>query len=217
MPRFYFRNAVAILTPTLVTAYFVFIWRYHLQISGPVLFGPRGGLLIFYSWFVISTLGLNITKHGMEGVEAAMLMEPPWAAENAMQLMAHCEHSWSGPAGWIALAKSAILYWTRKQQNTAWPSKTWSCLALLSVSAFVAIPISGLCMEPSDGYVLSDEQAYVVGKTYDNFNVRLGDDPIIRATIAWMTTSTTTAWADLYARCSPYPESSPTHPEYASP
>jgi hypothetical protein len=53
------------------------------------LFEDALGLLL--ARFVVSALGIGLSKYGLAGVEASMLMEKKWTAANAMQLMAHCD------------------------------------------------------------------------------------------------------------------------------
>jgi hypothetical protein len=60
-------------------------------------------------------------------------------------------------------------------------------LAGISALSYIALPISGLSMELSDGYVLSQNSgsATVVGRNYTSFEQRLDDDMIVRATERW--------------------------------
>ncbi|KAL9626837.1 MAG: hypothetical protein Q9164_007778, partial [Protoblastenia rupestris] len=102
-----------------------------------------------------------------------------------MQTMMHCEHSWSGPSGWMALAKQAFFWMTKEDWHPQWPSKTWFVLATLSAAVFLALPISGLSMEFSDGYVTSNQHPLVMGSTFDNFNLRMNDVPLSRAISLW--------------------------------
>ena len=41
--------------------------------------------------FVISAVGIGMSKYALAGVEAGMLMDTRWAPQNAMQLMAHSD------------------------------------------------------------------------------------------------------------------------------
>ena len=47
--------------------------------------------------FVVSAVSIGMSKYGLAGIEAALLMDQRWAPQNAMQLMAHgdkvSEHS----------------------------------------------------------------------------------------------------------------------------
>ncbi|KAK3376273.1 hypothetical protein B0T24DRAFT_665270 [Lasiosphaeria ovina] len=193
--RFYLRGLVAILVPTAVAAYFVAIWLAYInpgggEQGGPLTIGRPGGLLIFYSWFVIGTLGLGLAEYGLAGVEASMLMEPGWAASNAMQLMMHCEGSWSGPGGWLAVTRQLLLLWRRRDRPTQWPSNLWMLLAGLSALPYLALPLSGLCMELGDGFVDSDgPAAAVMGRNHGDFESRIDDEMIKQATERWLSAS----------------------------
>lgn len=94
---FYVRGLTAILVPPLAAAYYFVIWFHYLKASPAdilVFFGPKGGLWVYYSWFVTGVIGLNISSNRFEGVEASILMDPRWALQDAMLLLLHAEHSW---------------------------------------------------------------------------------------------------------------------------
>ncbi|KAK3369447.1 hypothetical protein B0T24DRAFT_360757 [Lasiosphaeria ovina] len=123
-----------------------------------------------------------------------MLMEPGWAASNAMQLMMHCEGSWSGPGGWLAVTRQLLLLWRRRDRPTQWPSKLWMLLASLSALPYLALPLSGLCMELGDGFVDSDgPPAAVIGRNNSDFESRI-DDAMIKQATERRTHSRGTAW-----------------------
>jgi len=192
--RFYLRGVVPILVPIAVTAYFVAIWLLYInpgeEQGQPLKIGRPGALPIFYSWFVIATLGLSLSEYGLVGVEASMLMEPGWAPSNAMQIMMHCERSWGGPGGWLAVARKVFLLWRRHDHPTQWPSKLWVVLASLSALPYIALPLSGLCMELSDGFVDSNGgPVVVIGRNYTTFERRIDDDMIKQATERWRSAS----------------------------
>jgi hypothetical protein len=174
--RFYVRGLTAVLVPPLVTAYYFVIWYHYLKASptdSPVSFGPSGGLWVFYSWFLIGIIGLNLSSYGFEGIEATMLMDPRWAAQDAMLVMMHGEHSWGGPGGWMKTARNLLRF--RSGRETA-PTKLWILLSILSLLVFIALPLSGLVMNIGDGFVKSKQNPLVTGFEYDNFNVRnIGD------------------------------------------
>ncbi|EKG20440.1 hypothetical protein MPH_02250 [Macrophomina phaseolina MS6] len=131
-------------------------------------------------------MGLNLAKYGMVGLEAGLLMDPLWAPKNALQVMEHGDHSWSGPSGWLSLVKNIIpikLHFhkgmpplrTSSQLPRPWPSSAWWLLSILSAIPFVAIPLSGIALEPASGHVLSTSHPTVSGRTYHNFNSRTND------------------------------------------
>lgn len=91
---FWARTSSCIFSPICVSAYYAAIWAWWLNSydgNGPVSQGPAGARWVYYVWFVLSAVGIGMSKHGLAGVEAAMLMDQRWAPNNAMQLMAHCD------------------------------------------------------------------------------------------------------------------------------
>ena len=92
--QFWKRAISCLVAPLLVTVYFGCIWLIWLKQydnGGPVAHGPKNARWIYYGWFVVSTIAIGISRYGLSGVEASMLMDEKWAAKNAMQLMPHCD------------------------------------------------------------------------------------------------------------------------------
>ncbi|RFU30890.1 hypothetical protein B7463_g5464, partial [Scytalidium lignicola] len=167
--RFLKRTLVLIFAPLAVTAYYLWIWLYFLKrdSEGPVKYGINNQIWIFYSWFLIGVFGLDWSKHGLIGVEAAMLQTYFWQVPSAAALLMHSESSWSGPGGWIECLTMRLV--RRKKGLT---HRLWYLLAFLSLLPFVALPLSGLCLELSDGYVPASDSPMVVGHTWEDFNRR---------------------------------------------
>lgn len=91
---FWTRTLSCILSPICVSGYYAAIWAKWLNNyddKGPVAHGPSGARWVYYVWFVLSAVGIGVSKYGLAGVEAAMLMDRRWAPNNAMQLIAHCD------------------------------------------------------------------------------------------------------------------------------
>ncbi|CAM1509151.1 Fc.00g028900.m01.CDS01 [Cosmosporella sp. VM-42] len=162
------RTFVLISIPPLVTVYFFIIWRWFLERDwDPVVkYGWKNEIWLFYSWFLLGVFGLEWSKHGLVGVEAAMLQRPFWKAPNVATLLFHSEASWSGPGGWLKCLKRLFLGRPRLTH------RLWYVLALLSFLVFVALPISGLCLELSDGYIPQSSVPMVIGTKYDWFQRR---------------------------------------------
>lgn len=94
MRIFWGRTLCCILVPPLLTIYYAIIWHYWLQsydYDSPVNHGTEGARRVYYSWFILSAVGINLSKYGLAGVEAGMLMNRRWAARNAMQLIMQCD------------------------------------------------------------------------------------------------------------------------------
>ncbi|XPS75938.1 hypothetical protein M3J09_008002 [Ascochyta lentis] len=187
--HFYFRTAVGVLGPVIVFCYFIAIWRIYLapiDANSPVAFGPPGAKWVFYSWFVAGVVGLNLSLYGLAGVEAAMLMEPRWNVGDAMRLMMHADGTWSGPGGWMKMLKW-IVQTRRVGARQKLPGRLWFVLALPSILVFLAWPISGLCLETTDGFLHGTRGAAVpvTGFSYANFNERNRADAYDGASVTW--------------------------------
>ncbi|KAK2802464.1 hypothetical protein FQN51_004527 [Onygenales sp. PD_10] len=148
--RFHARGLIAVFAPAAVTIYFILLsWMVIDREHDAVKYGYPGEIWLFYSWFVVGVFGLSLSRYGFMGVEASMLQERFWQAENAMVLVMHSGATWSGPGGWLKV--SSQLYSTRKSPATG---RLWYTLAFLSLMPSLALPLSGLCMEVRDGYVM---------------------------------------------------------------
>jgi hypothetical protein len=125
--------------------------------------------------------------YGLEGVEAGMLMEPGWSVGTGMKLMMHAEKTWSGPGGWMKIAKG-IWYMNRGRGQLKLPPALWVILGLPSMFVFTAYPVSGLCLEMTQGFLHGNNVGggpMVKGFTYVNFNERSVSDAMNGAAITW--------------------------------
>ncbi|PGH12318.1 hypothetical protein AJ79_04384 [Helicocarpus griseus UAMH5409] len=187
LPRFYARALVAIFVPVTVTVFYFAIWGAVAKRDDSLIrYGLPGEVWLYYSWFIVGVFGLNLSRYALLGVEAAMLQERFWHANDAMGLIMHCGASWSGPGGWVTGLKR---FW-KKDKRIA--HRLWFTLALLSLLPSAALPLSGLTLELSDGYVKLSEPPMVVGRTFDNFNDRTAIEALNRAINSWKDGSPTT-------------------------
>ncbi|RPA71456.1 hypothetical protein BJ508DRAFT_419911 [Ascobolus immersus RN42] len=176
--RFYLRAIVGIVTPIVVTLFYAYISWNHLygpsaDPENPINIGPGSSRFVFYGWFVVGTIGINLSSYGLQGAEAAMLMDRRWGADNALQLLMHCDTSWSGPGGWMKIVRkwSHLVGLGRKERSH--PSRLWMLLACLTAMVFVAFPLSGLTMELSDGYkIIEGYHPITTGRDYWTLNQR---------------------------------------------
>ncbi|PGH08909.1 hypothetical protein GX51_00966 [Blastomyces parvus] len=177
--RFPLRAAAVIVGPVVVLAYYGFIWRLVVTRADEVLkLGMPNELWIYYCWFVVGVFGLNFSKYGLLGIEASMLHDRNWQVKSAMKLLMHCDSAWSGPGGWLKCASASL--WQKR--NVA--GRMWYTLAVLSLFPFVALPLSGLTMEPVNGYIASHEPPLAIGHKPNNFHRRPEES---RATLFWRT------------------------------
>jgi hypothetical protein len=169
MRRFWLRGLCCTSFPAVLTLYYVLMWKLWLppqskeSLQQALPHGRGGAPWVFYSWFVLSTIGINLLKYGLSGAEASMLMDPRWAATNAMQIMMHADKNWSGPSGWMHVIRTGFSGGFKTR-----PSRTWFILAVTSLIAFVSLPISGLTMEMGDGFAPGNSPAVLVGSQYGN-------------------------------------------------
>lgn len=169
--------------------YFIAIWRVYLaplDSNNPIAFGAPGATWVYYSWFVAGVIGLNLSTYGLAGIEAAMLMEPGWNVKDAMRLMMHADVTWSGPGGWMKTVKW-IVQTRRSDGPKKLPGRLWWLLAFPSILVFIAWPLSGLCLETTDGFLhgTKGDGSQVIGFSYSNFNERNFGDAYTGAGVTW--------------------------------
>jgi hypothetical protein len=104
-----------------------------------------------------------------------------------MRLMMHADGTWSGPGGWMKIVKWMMQTRKAGKQRQKFPGRLWIALALPSILVFIAWPLSGLCLEMTDGYRhgIRANGANVTGFTYANFNERNADDAYAGASVTW--------------------------------
>lgn len=183
----YVDATVSALAPLAMTAYFWVIWRMYLDPptdANGLIFGRPGANAIYYSWFVIATLGLSISQYGLESVEASMLRRPRWAPKNDFQMREHRDHTWARPDGWLRLIRRMILYKRRR------PSMLWTLLAVITLFGYVGLPLSGLAMNFGTGYFTSTSHPQVSGFNETSWNSRFKMSIRQRTSLDWSTGAT---------------------------
>ncbi|KAF3931282.1 hypothetical protein ABW19_dt0203341 [Dactylella cylindrospora] len=137
----------------------------------------------FYAWFVIGIFGLNWSKDGLLGVEIAMLRTPRWQAHDVTALMMHMQNRWSGPVGWI--------YWIRhvRPKGCLCSHKLLTLLSCLTFLIFVGLPLSGLALNITEGFILSSSSPLVIGRNRQNLYDRQPDDSLNLLVNSWKTGS----------------------------
>ncbi|SPO06669.1 uncharacterized protein DNG_09361 [Cephalotrichum gorgonifer] len=159
--RYWIRALVAIAIPTIITVYYGIIWVWLVQgttIDEAVKYNTYSGSLIFYSWFIIGVFALSWAKFGLIGVESSMLHTPFWHAPNMVVLLMHADSTWSSPSGWLKAIKHREFH------------RLWVLLTFTSVLPFIAMPLSGLVFEITDGYISTSEIPLVQGRNQTTFN-----------------------------------------------
>lgn len=179
--RYWFRALALIICPIIVLSYFIIITSWYIKPGSDeaVKFGRPGGRLVFYSWFIIGVIGLDLSRYGLLGAEAAMLEQPFWEAPNLVALFQHSNRTWGDPSGW---KRSLVRIISRKRRDT---HRLWYILSTVSLAFFVALPLSGLAIEKSDGYILTSDRPKVIGRTWDDFNSKDKSRYFPNARAAW--------------------------------
>ncbi|KAK4942748.1 hypothetical protein LTR10_017508 [Elasticomyces elasticus] len=161
LQKYWLRTLSCIFVPLLVTGYYAGLYAYWIlryDDSGPVAQGPPAGRWAYYIWFVISATGIGLSKYGLAGVEAGMLY--------GSTLRAGKRDAVDGTLrkGWFKMR-------TR-------PSPTWTILAIVSLTPYIALPLSGFTLQLTNGYSTSNSKAVatLVGQRPDTFlDQNLGD------------------------------------------
>ncbi|KAL5042457.1 hypothetical protein BDW71DRAFT_190104 [Aspergillus fruticulosus] len=173
LQRFIARGLILLVVPPLLTVYFIVICFVY-RAPDPAANGytdHQNGQLVFYSWWILGLFGLGISRYGLSGVEAAMLQEELWHADNAMALLLlHSGQAWSGFGGWIR----CLVFWIMRQRKKLPPmqlqrQRLWWLLCLLSALITIALPLSGLSMELFDGFVMTSTHPLVLGYSPDTY------------------------------------------------
>jgi hypothetical protein len=182
--RYYWRGSVGICGPLLIALYYFITWKLYLhypQSWDGTTTGRAGANLVFYSWFLIAVVGLDISEYGLVGAEASMLMKSIWAAPNALHIMKHGEHTWTGLGGWMSTLKSLL---SRHELSVA-PTRLWSLLMTVTLFVFIGLPLSGLTMELQDGFQRSNAIPQVIGQRWETFNKRSTFDTLSAGSYSW--------------------------------
>jgi hypothetical protein len=172
LPSFYSLRLLAITCiPALITAYYSTILRYFLQRQDDTIakYSNHSGSLVFYAWFVISIFGLSWAKFGLVGLESRMINSRCWGLQGRDTLQLRRSGTWSSPSSWVR----GLWLWMRSPTfRDIKVHRLRILLAVLSILPFVAIPLSGLVFELSDGYIASREAPQVRGWNVTTFNER---------------------------------------------
>lgn len=81
-----------------------------------------------------------------------------WRAPNLVAYLMHTNSTWSSPSGWF---KSVV----HREFH-----RLWLLLGFLSILPFIAVPLSGLVFEITDGFIKTSDAPSVQGRNRTNFN-----------------------------------------------
>ncbi|RYP89131.1 hypothetical protein DL769_000179 [Monosporascus sp. CRB-8-3] len=183
--RFLIRAISCVLVPPAVAAYY--IWTYgeflrpstrNRDASSPA----PDGRYIWWSWFVIGAIGLNVSTYVLAGVEAGMLTTLRFGVLSTDQLSMHTDKSWSKISGWVDVARKFVFRQPVDRPTLSW---VWIPLFLLSVLSW-SFALTGLTMETEDSFKAGDTtNASVVGANATSFNRRSTFDVLDAAFHEW--------------------------------
>ncbi|KAI1865839.1 uncharacterized protein JN550_008097 [Neoarthrinium moseri] len=180
--RPYLRATIGALAPLAITVYFWVIWRLVLNTptaSNCLIFGQPGGNAIYYSWFVIATLGLSISQYGLESVQLDSLS----ASQYQSYTTGRKDRTWARPDGWLRVIRYRIFH--RKKHSAHMSLKLWSSLAITTMFGFIGLPLSGLAMNFGNGYYSSEANPLTTGFNNDSWNSRFKAGISQRAFVDW--------------------------------
>ncbi|KAK3294132.1 uncharacterized protein B0H64DRAFT_399768 [Chaetomium fimeti] len=189
------RGIVIISLPLALTIYFLVIWRLYLvpdnDNGNGLVFGRSGANAIYYSWFVLASVGLSIFHYGREGVAERMLIRPKSLALDSKHQDDHIP-----PNGWLLAFGRPVLL-RREPATRGLTSLAWTLLSLVTLFGYVGLPLSGLTMEFETGYQFlsgapaggTDRHPTVMGYNKENWNARFTFDTTERAFSRWSETT----------------------------
>jgi len=183
--RFWIRGVSCVIAPPVITGYY--IWTYaqfvHTSKAGREENSPTpDGRHIWWSWFILGALGLNISEYVLAGVEVGMLTVPRFGALNVDQLLMHRDRSWGRVSEW---ANAVLLVFRKWNQLRLATSPVWLPLFAVSVLSW-AFPLTGLTMDTKDAFKPGQLRGVnVVGANEETFNDRNATEMLAAAYRIW--------------------------------
>jgi hypothetical protein len=148
--HFYIQPLCGIFLPLAFAAYYLWTYSFWLQPSS----NPSAdidkplpnGQYVWWSWFIIGAIGLNISDYTLGGVEAAMMMERGFKPKKE-ELKIHRDLRWSSLRAWVTVGRRKVFC----QGDKVPLSNLWIVLFSLSVLSWSFV-LSGLTMQTQDGW-----------------------------------------------------------------
>lgn len=199
--RYIYRSTLNTLGPCLLTAFYLFIVCVYLlrpEVNGVIPYFPIDARGVFFAWLILSIFFLDWAKSGLAGFEASGLMKPALAPITALQLMWHADRGWGSISGWWKALSALFDYryhrLVNRSSNCAYkgPAGLWWYLALSSFIFYAAIPLSGLSMDPKDGFHIGDRKILIYGPNQTTFDIRSSNGVAEVASSRWRQGNPTT-------------------------
>lgn len=176
MYRFYYRAMCGILIPPSIAAYYLWTYIFWLRpSSNPAEDVDKtipNGKYIWWSWFILGAIGINLSNFVLAGVESAMLMTTTFGLNTVNQTVAQRGMTWSTLSGWgiVAFEVYCIIFNKERRQHI---TSLWVILFSVTTLAW-AFALSGLTMSVYDGFKAGTVAGVnVLGLTQEEFNLRL--------------------------------------------
>jgi hypothetical protein len=141
---------------------------------------PPNGKYVWWSWFIIGAIGLNISDYTLGGVEAAMMMTDTFKPTKE-ELKKRRELHWGSLRDWGTVVYRIVF----KKGNNVPRSWLWKILFGLSVLSWSFV-LSGLTMQTQDGYKAGNVPGTnVTGVNQGSMGLRASTDIINAASYLW--------------------------------
>jgi hypothetical protein len=202
LQRHLVRAALNVIGPILVLGLYMFIVFEYIERPQEHGVSPRRVIsaeAVFFAWVILSIFLLEWARSTLAGFEAAALMKPSLAPRTASQLMWHKDMDWSSIAGWWHVFRYAVSYVMHKfgrrgysklgpTSTATWqgPGRLWWYLNLTTTLFYVAVPLSGLSMNPGDSLERQDRFIDILGANASTFGARANSEVSRAALNGWM-------------------------------
>ncbi|KAG4431991.1 hypothetical protein IFR05_012519 [Cadophora sp. M221] len=175
--------------PLAFFAYYIWTYVYWLRpgrnpganIDKPI----PNGLYVWWSWFLIGAVGINISDFSLAGVEAAMMMDDRFKPKTQAQLAMQRDKTWSTLRAWSIFSKEICRSASTRTKLRL--GRLWFLLFFLSILSWTFV-LSGLSMETYSGFKPGKSAGTdVVGIDHLTMNNRPGFGFMERTTNQWKT------------------------------
>ncbi|KAK6523392.1 hypothetical protein TWF281_001372 [Arthrobotrys megalospora] len=186
MKRYILRAILSTVLPITLTIYYILTylrWLRYPENSGEA-WRTTGylddGETVSYSWFVLAAFALNLGTYALAGSISSMVMTKDWQPRNARRLLKVAADSYADPGSWAGIPVGIVKH---KKLGAGNNGRLWNFLAVISVTGFVAWPLTGLTMQTGDGYAVGvnsgPKGGNVLGRNATTF-LSMGGSPLAK-------------------------------------
>jgi hypothetical protein len=172
LKRYHWRALLSISGPFLVLSFYAWVCFSQLNRSAEndiIAREVHNANYIFYAWFVLGVFILDWAKTAVANFEAAALMHPLLAPASTMQLFWHSDFNWANVIWWLRGIRQVFIRGPRSRSS---PGGLWWLLVFNTVLLWIAIPLSGLTMEVTNGFAPGSRTATIFGPSPLFFNYK---------------------------------------------